>query len=131
MKKLFYGLGIVVLALYVILNLNFEAAQGSAPQGYKADVASTSALVIGTTADFITATSTCVSRIVTTDGNTGVMFTFGDETGQTPNLAGTLGHFQAASTTIVYDSGTYGCGRWKAISDPASAITITEFTSFR
>jgi hypothetical protein len=52
------------------------------------------------------------------------MLTFSDYANQTPT--GVFGHLQAASTTVVYDSGQFGCDRVKAYSFGASTITITE-----
>ena len=111
------------------LNLNLQGVQGAAPGGLQANVASTSAIAVNGTANNIFATTTCASRVVTTRGNQ-IYFTVGNEAGQDPVVGG-LGHLQLASTTEVYDSGTYGCGMWKAISQVATTITVTEFTSFR
>jgi hypothetical protein len=53
------------------------------------------------------------------------MLTFNDYAGQTPT--GAFGHLQAASTTVVYDSGLYGCGAVKIYGfDANSVITVTE-----
>ena len=126
------GLILAVLAIVLVLNLNLERAQntGGAPPGFKATVASTSALLIGTSANQIVATTTnCVSRILTTTGST-IYLTFGNENNQTPVAQG-LGHYQATNTQVLYDAATYGCGLWKAIGNVAASATLTEFTSYR
>jgi len=129
------GLGILIIAGVLFLNLYLERAQnvqqGGAPPGFKATVASTSELRIGTVATQVIATTTsCVSRILTTNNLSGIYLTFGDEANQTPT-ANSLGHYHPTTTQTVYDAAIYGCGLWKAISNVAATATITEFTSFR
>ena len=129
------GLGILIIVGFLVLNLNLERAQnvqqGGAPAGYKATVASTSELRIGTGATQVIATTTnCVSRILTTNNLSGIYLTFGNEANQTPT-ANSLGHYQPTTTQTLYDAATYGCGLWKAIGSAAATVTITEFTSFR
>lgn len=98
-------------------------ALGSATAGLPASVATTSVETVGTTATMVFATSTCTSRIITTEGSP-IMITFSDYAGQSPT--GSLGHWQAGSTTVAYDSGLYGCGAVKVYSNPQSVITTTE-----
>lgn len=52
------------------------------------------------------------------------MLTFSDYAGQTPT--GLYGHLQAASTTVAYDSGLYGCGLMKVYSFATQQITVSE-----
>lgn len=89
-----------------------------------ATVATTSNPTVGTTAVTLFATSTCASRIITTYANP-IMLTFSDRIAQTPTA--TFGHLQAASTTVTYDAGQYGCGLYKVYGYTANtAITVTE-----
>lgn len=100
-----------------------EPVLASAPSGLPATVATTSPAAVSTTVIPLFATSSCSSRIITTYVSP-VMLTFSDYAGQVPT--GTFGHLQAASTTVAYDSGLYGCGLVKAYSFAAQTITTTE-----
>lgn len=76
------------------------------------------------------ANDTCKARVVTTQGLSAVMLSFGDKTNgdfSSTTLSGQVGHLQAASTTVVYDSGLYGCGRWTAYAWVSSTISVSEF----
>jgi len=130
---LIVGLILSLATVVFVLNLNLEKAQnkaGGAPPGFVATIASTSKMVIGTSAKQIIATTTgCVSRVLTTN-NSAIFLTLGDEAGQTP-VSGELGHTQATNTQVLYDAAIYGCGLWKAISGTSATITLTEWTSFR
>jgi len=120
----FYALIVAVVALSAyILGINTMPAFASAPPGLPASVATTSAAAVSTTASTLFATSTCNARIITTYADP-VMLTFSDYAGQTPTA--TFGHLQSASTTVVYDSGQYGCGLVKAYSYGTQTITVTE-----
>lgn len=112
-------------ALYFLVGV--PSARSSAPDGVPATVATSSLMSVGpSNAVTLTATSSCNARIVTTYANP-VMLTFSDYLGQSPTA--TFGHLQAASTTVVYDSGVYGCGLMKAYGYTAS--TSITFTSVR
>lgn len=124
-----FGLiGIVLLvAIVAILGGSYATRQlplGSASIGNPANVATTTnvALTAATAANII-ATSTCTARIITTSGSA-VMLTFSDKQGQTPT--GSFGFLQAASTTVVYDSGLYGCGLVKATSFATQLVTVSD-----
>lgn len=121
-----------VLVLLALLVTQYEVpgpAIGGAPPGMRAFNASTSRLAVGTTAAQIIATSTCVSRIVSTE-TTQIELLFGNEANQDP-VVGALGFIQAASTTEHYDAAIFGCGTWRAIAPSATNITLTEFLDFR
>jgi hypothetical protein len=105
------------------LGLDSLVAHASAPSGLPATVATSSNPTIGTSGVVLFATSTCAARIITTVASP-IMLTFSDYAGQTPTAL--VGHLQAASTTVVYDSGQYGCGLFKAYGFVSSAITVTE-----
>lgn len=66
--------------------------------------------------------SGCVSRIITTTGQP-IMLSF--TSSLTPTAQ--IGHLQAASTTVAYDNGTYGCDQFTAYGYGAStSITVTQ-----
>ena len=119
--------GVVILAIaaaLVFLGAGSFTAFGSAPSGLMSIIATSSNPVVGTTVLTLFATSSCNARIITTYANP-VMLTFSDYAGQTPTA--TFGHLQSASTTVVYDSGIYGCGLVKAYGYTATtAITVSE-----
>lgn len=75
----------------------------------------------------------CKSRVITTLGGSAIMINFGDPgTDRLGNISsttvsGVIGHWQAASTTVAYDSGLFGCGRWSAYSYATQTITVSEF----
>lgn len=76
------------------------------------------------------ANDTCKARVVTTRGDSAIMLSFGDKTNgdfSSTTLSAGIGHLQAASTTVVYDSGLYGCGRWTAYAWVSSTISVSEF----
>ena len=52
------------------------------------------------------------------------MLTFSDNQGKVPS--GVYGHLQAASTTVAYDGGQYGCGAVRIYSFTSQAITVSE-----
>ena len=122
-KSFQYGFAVLaVLAVAYVFSIQSIVFAG-APSGLQATVATTSANAVGTTATMLFATSTCSARIVTTAASP-VMLTFSDYANQTPT--GSFGHLQAASTTVSYDGGVYGCGKVKAYAFVASTITLTE-----
>ena len=116
----FIGFGVF---LAIVLSFMASNAKASAPTGLPATIATTSPATVGTTAISVFATSSCSARIITTYASP-VMLTFSDYSGQTPT--GTFGHLQAASTTVVYDSGQYGCGLVKVYSFTTQTITVSE-----
>lgn len=110
-KTLTFALvGLGFLAIAVAVGLYTQTAYGEAPSGLQASVATTSAATFGPFYAFrLFATSTCAARIITT-GDNPIRLTFSDNQAARPtNVFGTL---QAASTTVEYDSGIYGCGAW-------------------
>ena len=117
-------IAIGVFALTAAFSVH-NVALASAPSGLPATVATSSALSASSrTAQLLFATSTsCSARVITTTGVT-MMLTFGDNQGKRPT--GTYGHLQAASTTIAYDSGLYGCGAVYGYSDAAQNLSLTE-----
>lgn len=100
-----------------------EATFGAAPPGLASTAATSSdyLLAANTATALQPATTTCASRIVKTQNAT-LYLTLN---GYTPTLSGAQ-VIQAASTSVVYDAGLYGCGVWKALSTGGQTITITE-----
>lgn len=112
----------ILLVGFVMLGDTFKAS-AEAPSGLPATVATSSSPTVGTTASLIFATSTCAARTITTVASP-VMLTFSDNQGRVPTAIS--GHLQAASTTVTYDSGQFGCDAVRAYGFVSSAITITE-----
>ena len=130
-------LGVTVLALVFALWVmsSTQNAQATAPQGMRSLVASSTVKVIVGTASPTTifVGSSCAGRAITTVAQP-IMFTIATSTDldQTVEPTGIFGHLQAASTTVMYDSGTWGCDVWQAFGFNASTtITVTEFKGFR
>lgn len=72
--------------------------------------------------------ATCKGRLVTTN-NDAINISFDDVTGfGSTTLAEGVGHYQAASTSVMYDSALYGCGLTTALGLTASGtVTISSF----
>lgn len=122
-KSLPYAI-VIAFAFMAVYLIGASATRvgASAPSGLEGTVASSSLLSVSNTAITLIATSSCAARIVTTTASP-IMLTFSDYNGQTPT--GLFGHLQAASTTVVYDSGQWGCGLVKAYAFSAGTITFT------
>ena len=117
-------IGIILLAITVSMVFSGgKQTLGSAQDGVQAVAYSTATTTVAsTTATTLFASSTtCTARIITTNTNA-VVLSFNPDF--TPTL--TAGHYQAASTTVAYDSGIYGCGVTKAISATPGVVTISE-----
>lgn len=134
--KLIKLIGINTIAMFVLAFLVFQGIQpafASAPSGQPAYVATSSAKTLGPTIGlngYLFGTSTisetrynCSARVITTTAQP-IMLSFSTQSSTT--LSGMIGHLQAASTTIVYDSGTYGCGYWTGYAFGTTTVTLTE-----
>lgn len=118
------GFIIVAMAMtvFAIMSFTYKRASASAPSGLPATVAtSTLGFVMQTTQTLLAATSTCSARIITTRAQP-AMLTFSDKPAVVPTAV--TGHLQLASTTVVYDSGQYGCGAVRVVSATPSTDTI-------
>lgn len=113
-----------LLAFYLVITT--QKTQGSAPSGLPATFASSTGMTVTATAQRAFATSSsCSSRVITTLAQP-VMLTFGDQNGQVPTIS--FGVFQAASSTVAYDSGLYGCGAVKVIGFiPSTTVYLGEY----
>lgn len=114
---------IVAIALY--WQVTAQPVKASVFPGQIATMATTSnPTITSTVGPTIAATSSCAARIITTVGSP-IMLTFND---RVPTAL--FGHLQAASTTVSYDGGIYGCGSVRAYSFTSAAITISETFGF-
>jgi hypothetical protein len=125
---------LAALMLGAFVSYNAQNAQGAAFTGQASylQIATTTTVGIeGKTRLFAERSDgSCKARVISTRENT-MYIIFGDPTNgnlsSTTLTAGT-GHFQAASTTVTYDAGIYGCGRWWAIGTVGSTtVTLSEF----
>lgn len=118
-------LAAIVIAPVFAVYLSWQTPQavGSAFPGLQATVATSSALAVGAASQVIFATSTCASRTIGTDASP-IMLIFSDFKGETPT--GSNGYTQAASTTVTYDGGQFGCGAFKVFSYASQTINVIE-----
>ena len=126
---------LVVGMVFAILTLQSNFAAGSAPIGLAATQQVATTTEVGPEATvtlFANRGQNCSARIVSTINGDGQSITllFADTTNNdvsSTTLSGVIGHFQAASTTVMYDGGLYGCGRMTAQAYSSTTITISEF----
>ena len=126
MKTVISSILIVVIVGFIALVSigSYRINVGSAPAGLQSTVSTSTMLSLASrTATSLIATSTCSSRIISTTDKQ-IMLTFSDYNNAAPTA--TFGVMQAASTTVAYDSGQYGCGLVKGWGDAATNITVTE-----
>lgn len=74
--------------------------------------------------ELLFATSTCSTRIISTEAGA-VRLTFSDYLGERPTALN--GFAQAASTTVVYEAETYGCGAVYVYPMTTGILTIAEY----
>jgi hypothetical protein len=119
------AIALLLTAVIAVLfaSKNTEPAHASAPSGLPSTIATTSVPAVTTTAALVFATSSCAARVITTTASP-IMIGFSDVQGFVPT--GVQGHLQAASTTVSYDSGLYGCGAVRIYSFVAQSITVSE-----
>ena len=99
-----------------------RVALAQAPSGLPASVYTESTTSLGTTVLQLAATTTnCASRVVSTSGSA-IMLGFTAANGTT--TSGSVGIWQAASTTVAYDSGLYGCSQLSGYSYATDPITL-------
>lgn len=137
-KSVLIFIGILTFFCLLIGGVLFNSynAKASSPAGMATLIASSTVKAIVGPSNAVTLFNfnvDCASRVITTYANP-IMFTFAtsSDLSSTVKPTGTFGHYQAASTTIAYDSGIYGCGLWQAYGFGASTtISISEFKGFR
>ena len=116
---------VALLAIKQIPELSF----GGATPGLYSTVSSSSETRIGSTSaeTIFHTTFDCTARVISTTGRA-IMLSFGSTT---PTAV--VGHVQAASTTVAYDSEIYGCGQVRAYAYevsatvPSSTVGLIEF----
>ena len=140
MKKMLERVGLVLLGVALVGLLAWWAPStipkslGSSPQGTQTLYATSSVLTLVQAVPLtMFASSSCTARLVTTiaqpitirmsDNN---QFSWGSN----------LGIFQAASTTVLYDAQSYGCGLWTGFGANTAAtsgvnVIVEEFTGSR
>ena len=128
-------LAVIVIVLGFVIYGSFKSKPENKPLG-QATSGLPSTLAIATTTavgpqvnkTIFSSNSVCTARVIGTAGSA-VMITFGDPVNgdvSSTTLTSMVGFTQVASTTIGYDSGIYGCGRWSAYGIASSTITTTE-----
>lgn len=133
MKSLVSILAVIVsvVVLFVVLFVGKEQNLKGAPTGLYStlSIATTTAVGKQEVKTLFSSNKQCTGRVITSVAAP-LMIIFGDPTNgdlASTTLSGELGHLQAASTTVMYDSGTYGCGRVSAYAFSSTTITHTEF----
>lgn len=130
-KRTYIGTAVAVLVIAVMAFFYFSIkVESRAPTGLSVDYngygtsTPTGTVNLGNdTARMVFATSTfCSGRIITT-GASPLKLSFADGNA-TPTAS--IGHFQSASTTVVYDADQYGCGRIVVYPFDDTTITISE-----
>lgn len=106
-----------------------DIANGNGYIGFPAHIQSATTTVVGPQSKITLFADVpdCKSRVVTTLGQP-IRISFDDATGfGSTTIGSNVGHLQAASTTVAYESGIYGCGRFTAWAPASSTITISNF----
>lgn len=126
---------IVAIIAFIFVTYQPEKALGGAFTGTASNLKVATTTTVGPQAvirtQIFAANPQCKARVITTPGTSAIMISFGEP--QTPGnissttLAGQVGHLQAASTTVEYDSEIYGCGLWRAYGYASTTLTVSEF----
>jgi len=122
---------LALIALFVVLQA--QQANGEAFTGSAAVQSSATTTVVGPGYQTIfSAQKSCTARtIALSDGTgTGIRFLTGDSASfvlSSTTLTNLVGLNQAGSTTVTYDSGLNGCGRWIAIASASTTVTLVEY----
>ena len=133
MKAIIIGLG-AILALLALLVTQYEdsgPALGGSTPGTPSTLATSSIKAIGpqVNIELFSSNNSCTSRVISAQTQP-VMLAFGDDTGtggiSSTSLSQTIGHIQAGSSTVSYDSSIYGCGRWFGFAGVSTTISTLE-----
>lgn len=130
------ALGLMVLAS-VLLFKPFNQAIGGAFTGTSAFLQYSTTTVVGPQGAAVEKNTifaenqNCKSRVITTPGTSAIMIAF-DGIAAAGNVSSTtvgasVGHLQAASTTVAYDGEIYGCSAWHAWAWSSTTLTVSEF----
>ena|SRR3972149_5911057 len=134
--NLILGLAVLCGAIFLTSLLLTERVFGSAPSGLYSTIATTSQVTVGPNKPNVASSTVplfdnrpnCASRVITTyNSEIKLIFSKSMISSTTPNPSATFGHNQLASTTVVYDSGIYGCGYVSAYGFASTTLTISEF----
>ena len=120
--------GVIVVVLVVLAVRSVNPPLGGASPNTAALVATSSSISVGPqekirifTAD---TAGRCLGRSVS-NLSAGLMLWFMDTA--STSVGALVGHIQATTTNVYYDSSLYGCGAWTAYSHASSTITISEW----
>jgi hypothetical protein len=131
-KSLQYGIVIaLVLAIVYLFGASATRVGASAFPGLitTMGVATTTTVGPQQNKQLFASNSACLSRVVSTSGGSAIMLIFADPTNgdvSSTTLSGSVGHWQAASTTVAYDAGLYGCGRTFAYGYASTTVMTSE-----
>lgn len=125
-KFFFVGISIALaFACIGVLLTNYETALGSTIAFAVPHVATSTLMSVGpgNATTVLPVASNCTGRAISTVAQP-IMISFSSSL--VPN--GSQGHLQAASTTVFYNNGDYGCGAISVFGFTAStSITVTNF----
>lgn len=125
-----YILSVIALTLFAVaIYQPVEKATGSGYIGWPIHMqAADGTADVGpdTTTTLFADAADCKARIITTN-NGAIWLSFDDDYLASTTLAAGVGHYQAASTTVAYESGIYGCGRTTAFSVASGTVTTSSF----
>jgi hypothetical protein len=136
MKSLAIPLGSILLigvlaffAFYQPTEVQGGAFTGSAA---KQSFATTTQVGPQSKVTIFAAQPSCTSRTIALSDGTGVGIRFltGDPAGgnlSSTTLTNVVGLNQSGSTTVTYDGGLNGCGRWIAIASASTTVTLVEY----
>lgn len=122
------AIAIVFLAGVLLLKPFYQAfGEGWTPVHIQTATSTTVGVTAPVTLFADETSPTCHNRVVST--NHDIRLSFDEVTGHgSSTLSATVGHFQAASTSISYDSALFGCGQMTALA--VSATTTATISSF-
>jgi hypothetical protein len=120
---------IVLLAVVLLYKPLTTGAAGYL--GYATHLQSATTTTVGTTPVTLFAgetSATCHARVVTTTDRP-ITISFGETVVgfSSTTLTATVGHYQAGSTTVAYESGIYGCGTFTAYAGASTVVTVSSF----
>lgn len=138
MKSLHVSLALVgllfmgMIALLVITQSQKAEAGAFTGSAAVQSVATTTVVGPQSKITIFTANKSCTARTISLSDGTGVGIRFltGDPAGgnlSSTTLTGTVGLMQAGSTTVTYDGGLNGCGRWTAVATASTTVTVVEY----
>lgn len=118
-------LAIMAMVAIIIINSAASTAEGSTLAYAVPHVATSSVITVGpqSIVTINAASSNCTARVIGTLSQP-IMLSF------TSLIApsASVGHFQATSTSAVYNNGDYGCGIITGYAAASTSVTITQFT---